>query len=197
MRKRAIALAVFFLSFAVFGMTMLRATAYAPTDNQHAPTTPAFATTTAAEISPPVRLTIPTAGVDANVQQVGLTSNGDMGVPSNFTDVGWYKYGPMPGAVGNAVIDGHVDNGLSLPGVFKNLDQAKAGDYIYVRTESGTQLRFVIQAIQTYPYDAVPKETLFGHSDTPHLNLITCSGTWLPNGKTYDTRLVIYSALVP
>ena len=44
-----------------------------------------------------------------------------MGVPTNFTDVGWYRYGPAPGTPGNAVIDGHLD-GKSVPeAVFYNL----------------------------------------------------------------------------
>ncbi|HEV7121385.1 MAG TPA: class F sortase [Candidatus Paceibacterota bacterium] len=197
MRKRPIAFLLFLLSFAVFGMTLARATLYAPTDDQHAPANVAEAATAPTTVSAPTRLSIPSIGVDANVQQVGLTSAGDMGVPSNFTDVAWYKYGPLPGTPGSAVIDGHVDNGLSLPGVFKHLDQIRAGDSIYVMTQSGQQLHFVVQSTQRYPYDAVPKEQLFAKSDTPRLNLITCSGTWMPNSKTYDTRLVVYTTLAP
>jgi len=47
----------------------------------------------------PLQLVIPSIGVSTTVQLVGLADDdtGTMGVPDNFTDVGWYKYGPRPG----------------------------------------------------------------------------------------------------
>src|ERR1039457_7041885 len=72
-------------------------------------------------LSTPVRLVISALHIDAKVQDVGITKNGNMATPNNFTDVGWYKYGALPGEMGSAVIAGHVDDGLALPGVFKHL----------------------------------------------------------------------------
>lgn len=120
-----------------------------------------------------------------------------MGTPSNFTDVAWYKYGPVPGALGSAVIDGHVDNGLALAGVFKHLVDIKIGDRVTTVTRDGSQLQFAVVAIETYPYQDTPSSTIFATAtDTARLNLITCEGTWVPGGKTYDHRLVVYTQLV-
>ena len=143
----------------------------------------------------PVRLRMPALGVDAHVQHVGVNAKGNMAAPNNFTDVGWYKHGVPPGFLGSAVIAGHVDNGLALPGVFKNLSDLRIGDDIYIEKEDGSELHFVVTEIQVYPYTHVPRDTLFSRRDIPRLNLITCEGAWVSGERTYDQRLVVYAEL--
>jgi sortase (surface protein transpeptidase) len=87
------------------------------------------------ELAAPARIRIPSIGVDAFVQDVGIGKSGNMAVPTNYDDVGWYRYGPAPGEKGSAVIDGHVDNGFGLPAVFSRLSELEAGDDIYIDTE--------------------------------------------------------------
>lgn len=144
----------------------------------------------------PERLYIPKIGVDAAVQHVGLTKKGNMANPSNFTDVAWYKFGPVPGMLGSAVIAGHLDNALALNGVFKKLNELKVGDDVYVTSEDGEKLRFKVIESQIYPYDDAPEERIFNANDAKRLNLITCAGKWLKAEKTYDQRLVVYAELV-
>ena len=144
----------------------------------------------------PARLRIPTLGVDAYVQEVGVNAKGNMAAPNNFTDVGWYKHGTVPGFVGSAVVAGHVDNGLSLPGVFKNLNSIHIGDDIFLEKKDGGELRFRVTEIQTYPYAHVPLKVLFSRRDIPRLNLVTCEGDWIPSNKMYDQRLIVYTELV-
>lgn len=143
----------------------------------------------------PSRLVIPQLKIDADVQQVGIAASGNMAVPSKYSDVGWYKYGPAPGQPGSAVIAGHVDNGLALAGVFKRLGELRLGDEVIVKTRGGAELRFIVVDIRRYDYNAVPTGKLFEPGDFIHLNLITCSGDWVSSEKTYDERLVIYTAL--
>lgn len=184
----------------VFVATLLHATLYAPDNSSYAPPQTHAAITAAATTTPgqlPARLIIPKLGVDASVQDVGLTKAGSMGVPSNFTDAAWYKYGPVPGQRGSAVIDGHVDNGLSLPGVFKNLHQLQPGDDVYVQTAGGAKLHFIVRDVQEYPYMDVPAAQIFSRNDAARLNLITCTGSWVRAGRTYDRRLVVYATLSP
>lgn len=139
----------------------------------------------------PERLRIPAISVDALVQHVGLTAKKAMANPTNFTDVGWYKYGTIPGERGSAVMAGHVDNGLGLNGVFKNLKNLKKGDDIYVLDEEGTQIHFKVTAINHYKYDEAPAEDIFNESSKNLLRLITCGGKWLKEAKTYDERVVV------
>lgn len=178
---------------AVFSYTLVNATIIAPQDGQGTP--PQTASVVAAG-DVPMRLSIPALSIDAAVQETGLTKVGAMGTPSNFTDVAWYKYGPAPGQVGSAVIDGHVDNGLSLAGVFKHLGDINVGDDVYVTTQSGQQLHFRVSDIEIYPYKDAPSNLIFERNDAVRLNLITCDGTWVKGDKTYNERLVVYTTLV-
>lgn len=144
----------------------------------------------------PVRLKIPSLSIDAHVQHVGTTQQGNMAAPSNFSDVGWYKHGTVPGMAGSAVIDGHVDNALALPGVFEHLAYAKVGDDIYIETVDGKNLHFRVRAIEVYPYKEVPAKYVFEKTNEARLNLITCDGTWIAGEKTYDKRLIVYAIRV-
>ncbi len=168
-------------------------------------TTPTYQATTSEERNSaaavlkadgPTRLLIPAIGVNANVQRTGINAKGAMGVPTNFTDVAWYAKGTVPGDVGSAVMAGHLDNGLGLSGVFKNLAAVKTGDEINVTTMSGKTLRFVVTDVSQFAYDDPGTSNIFD-ADTgrPLLRLVTCGGKWLPSLKTYDKRVIVTAEL--
>lgn len=182
----------------VFATTLVRATLYAPEVEVVSTTLQALAPAReATEGELPKRLRIPTLSIDAFVKHVGINDKGNMATPGNFTDTGWYKYGTVPGDIGSAVVDGHVDNALALAGVFNNLKDLKAGDDIYIDTASSTQLHFVVQEVATYSATEVPLERVFNGKDAARLNLITCTGEWNRDKKEYAERLVVYAVLVP
>ena len=143
----------------------------------------------------PTRLSIPKLEVDAYVERLGITATGNMASPNGFSNVSWYKYGTIPGATGSAVMAGH-DNGIYVPGVFRRLNEMRIGDDVYVVSENGKQLHFRVTDIEVYPYDEAPLERIFNTTDKSRLNLITCTGEWLPNLKMSDQRLVVYTELV-
>lgn len=150
------------------------------------------------ENSLPVRIIIPKLDIDTDVQHVGLTTKGNMGVPTNFTDAGWYKYGTVPGNQGSAVIAGHQTNALSLPAVFMPLPKLESGDDLYIVDEEGKKLRFRVIKKEIVPYNLQGQklEEIFNSKNGRYLNLITCDGEWLPEAKTNDKRLVVYAELV-
>lgn len=143
--------------------------------------------------APPERIVIASIGVNAYVQKVGINKKGDMGIPNNFSDVGWYKYGSLPGNVGSAVVAGHVDNALALDGVFKHLGELTPGTKIKIVTEKGQTVRFAVYDVETYLYDNVPTELVFNKDDDAYLNLVTCGGKWIQEKHSYDRRIVVYT----
>ncbi len=160
------------------------------------PAAAALGTKNSASSEAPVHITIPVIGVDANVGSVGLGKTGNMAVPTNYTDVGWYRYGTLPGEIGSAVMDGHLDNGFGLDAVFKRLGELTPKDDIYITTAGGKKLHFRVISVDTYPYDALPLHEIFHRNDGSYLNLITCDGTWSLSVGQYNERLVVRSALV-
>lgn len=148
----------------------------------------------------PSRLSIPSIGVDAAVQRVGITSQGNIGAPSIYNDVGWYIYGAKPGDPGNAIIDGHRNDGIGLPGAFWRLPEVKIGDEVNVTTLGGDVISFVVTKIDTYDADNVPKDRIFpseskSSKSISTLTLITCAGRWVPLSKTYDKRVFVTAEL--
>ncbi len=143
----------------------------------------------------PVTIHIPSLGINAKVQKVGLNRIGNIGAPDNFTDVAWYKYSSVPGQPGSAIIDGHVDNGLGLAGVFKNLSTIATGTKISVTTALGKIFVFQVVAINVYGYLNVPMSSIL-NSPNPTIQLITCDGTWVGDQKTYNERLVVSATLI-
>jgi sortase (surface protein transpeptidase) len=142
----------------------------------------------------PVRLRIPALGLLTAIDPVGLRA-GAMDVPTNVWHVGWFHLGPRPGAVGNAVIDGHLDS-TTGPAIFLTLHTLRVGDRIYVTDRAGIERGFVVTELHSYRLTDAPRARIFGPSTGRHLNLITCSGTWQASAHLYDQRLVVYARLL-
>ena len=140
--------------------------------------------------SDPVRLTIPKIAVDANIQQMGLTTEGDMEAPQTNEDAGWYKFGAEPGNEGSAVIAGHL--GLNDDAVFGKLKLLQAGDSVETVDSRGQKATFIVKETRRYGYDEAPEEVFRSASGT-HLNLITCDGDWNSDQNTYADRLVVFT----
>lgn len=141
----------------------------------------------------PVRLKIPKISVDAAIDYVGVTPQGELGVPKGPTNAAWYEFGARPGNKGNAVIDGHFGYKDNIPAVFDHLNSLQKGDNIYVLDEKGKTAIFVVRELRTYAQNE-DSSVIFVSSDAKaHLNLITCQGTWNESQKSYSNRLVVFA----
>lgn len=137
----------------------------------------------------PYWIYVPSIEVSSAIKGVGIDKKGNMDVPSGKTaDVGWYKFGPVPGHTGTAVLDAHVT------AAFKDLNKVKTGDSIYIYTTGGQVLRFVAKSSKEYEAKTTPSTVLFAPSKSPDLKLITCSGTLLGGGEATH-RLIVSARL--
>lgn len=139
----------------------------------------------------PVKLMIPTLNINAKIQSVGITKDGNMDVPNNTQDVGLFSLGPKPGEIGSSVITGHFDDKNGDNAVFYNLDKLVKGDKIFVEDNNNKKIAFIVQEIRKF--DEKYAEEVFSTNDTAHLNLITCNGVWDKTKNSYDNRLVVFS----
>lgn len=142
------------------------------------------------------RLRIPSIAVNAVVQSVGLTPQGSIGIPTNYTDVAWFTGSPRPGSVGNAIMSGHRDTRFFAPGVFRHLTDLKIGDDVYVDGSDGKTVHFRVVEKKTYTEDTDRLAEITGETNRTLLNLITCEGIWNQLVRRYDKRLVVFTELV-
>jgi sortase A len=143
----------------------------------------------------PRLITIPSIKLKRDIIDVGIASDGKLDVPPNYTQVGWYKHGTLPGKTGSAVLDGHVDNGSTIDGPFKRLREVKIGDEIFVTAADGTRQKFVVTQSKAYPTNKFPGELVFHDKSGKLLKIITCHGKYIPSIDTYDQRLIVTAEL--
>ncbi|HLQ30991.1 MAG TPA: class F sortase [Ktedonobacteraceae bacterium] len=152
---------------------------------------------TASLVVNPSRLIIPTIGINALVEPLGILPNGDLATPvrNPWEDVGWYNGGPHPGEHGSAVIDGHLDRPRGYPAVFWRLRNLQVGSQVLVVNSDGKTLHFQVTSIAYYTPQSAPIQDIFGNSGGTYLNLITCAGDWIPTQHQTALRLVVYTSL--
>jgi len=184
-------------SFGAAGLAMTRhpvARDYGAAPTLPAPTGPVAAAPQqrSAQVSPPVSLTIPSIGVQTSLIHLGLTASGTLQVPPSTAVAGWYTGSPRPGAVGSAVIAGHIDSRAG-PGVFFRLSQLHPGDRVYVRRADGTLAVFRVTVVREFPKDGFPTSAVYGPTPDPEVRLITCGGTFDPQLGSYLSNTVVYA----
>ena len=140
----------------------------------------------------PVELIIPSIGVQTKLTHLGVTAKGALQVPSSTAVAGWYTRSPRPGAIGSAVIAGHIDSRTG-PGVFFYLSKLRPGDRVYVRRTDGTLALFRVTAVRSYAKDHFPTLAVYGPTPDAELRLITCGGTFDPALKSYLRNVVVYA----
>lgn len=141
----------------------------------------------------PIGLRIERLGVDAPVGAYGVDGSGQMAVPDNVTEVGWYRFGPAPGEDGSAVLAAHVDLAGSGPGVFYELDTLEVGDRLSVVYADGSETGFRVIARTTYDKTRLPLDVIFSREGPAVLTLITCGGAFNRSIKRYDSNVVVYA----
>ena len=167
-----------------------------------AATAPATATAVAASdpgnVAPPARIRLPSLGVDTAVVAVGVDARGEMAVPEDVKETGWYRFGPAPGSgAGSSVVSGHVDDKLQGRGAFYRLVDLAVGDPVVVTTAAGADLAFRVSAVRRIPKSTLPVDELFARDGPPHLTLVTCGGAFDRALGSYRDNVVVTAVPVP
>ncbi|RLU94575.1 class F sortase [Streptomyces griseocarneus] len=147
--------------------------------------------------SPPVRMRIPGIQVDAPLRPLGLRPDGGLESPpeDDRNLAGWYTGGPAPGAVGTAVVAGHVDT-ADGPAVFYSLGALKKGHAVEVDRADGRTAVFTIDAIEVYASADFPSQKVYGPSARAELRVITCGGGFDADTNAYLGNVVVYAHLI-
>ena len=145
----------------------------------------------------PVQLLIPSLYVNREVEAVGVDRRGVLNMPLNAWNAGWYRGGPVPGAPGDTVIEGHAGS-PEQPMLFGKLVTLRRGERIVVVTSDGLRRLFLVATMASVPIGAVPPGMAQPYGP-PRLTLITCTGYYDKDKYTWSQRLAVdasYAGLV-
>jgi LPXTG-site transpeptidase (sortase) family protein len=137
------------------------------------------------------RIAIPTIGLDAEVVPAGLIQqNGALTWEIPKHKAGHAEGTAGAGALGNAVLLGHVDS-LRSGDVFRQLENVSVGDRVTVRSGGGLYTYEVVEARAVERADTSMVQT----TQRASLTLFTCHGQWLPTIWDYTHRFVVRAEL--
>ena len=147
----------------------------------------------------PVRLRIPSIGVDTGLLRLGRDGDGAVEVPEGphkWDMAGWYAGagGTRPGDRGSAVLLGHVDS-TSGPAVFYRLRELRPGDQVEVVRADRTVVRFTVDRVEQYPKSRFPTDDVYYPTFTPKLRLVTCGGSFDPVIHHYRSNVIVFASL--
>jgi len=141
----------------------------------------------------PVEVRLPTLGIVAPVEEVGLTPDGDVGIPDSPRSVGWFRGAAVPGDPGTAVLASHVDSRREGLGVFAGLVRVAVGDRVELVAADGTTTLWTIVAREQVPKDELPSGRLFGLAGGPALALVTCGGRFDAAARSYTDNVIVWA----
>ncbi|GLW59504.1 class F sortase [Kitasatospora phosalacinea] len=143
----------------------------------------------------PIRLRIPSLGIDTALLPLGLGPDGALQPPplGQGGTAGWYAAGTSPGEKGTAIVTGHVDT-PDGPAVFYPLSQLTPGATVTVERADHTTATFTVDRVTNYPKTNVPDE-VYAPATRPELRLITCGGAFDRTRGGYQDNTVAYAHL--
>jgi hypothetical protein len=145
-------------------------------------------------VTAPVAVRLPTLGVVAPLDAVGLEPDGAMEIPHDIRRVGWYEPGVLPGEpTGTAVLSGHVDSREQGRGALWGLKNMDVGDEVTVEHEDGRTTTWRVEARTSYPKEQLPIADIFTRFGDPRLVLITCGGDFDRSARRYSRNIVVYA----
>ena len=165
----------------------------APAPSPSKPATPCVGSLLA-----PVDITIPAIDVHSCLLQLGLNADRTVQTPTlqQVSEAGWYKYSASPGAVGPAVILGHIDSAQYGPGVFFKLGTLVAGDKITITRADHSVATFAVTQVAEYPKTDFPSTKIYGSTKDSEIRLVTCGGRFDTSTGSYIDNIVAYGTLL-
>ena len=142
-------------------------------------------------IGAPVRLVVPSVGIDAPVVPIETSTDGVLTPPADVDTAGWWQRSAEPGARrGQVLVTGHtVHDG---DGSMDAMGEVQAGDRVRLRRGGKTAL-YRTTAVTVYSKAEVAERAtkLFGQ-DRGHgrLVLVTCTD-W--NGEDYESNIIVFA----
>lgn len=152
---------------------------------------PAGPDATKVDRAEPTGLSIPRLSLRVPVVPTTIESNGQMALPDRPSEIGWYAYGPTPGAEeGSAVLAGHVDSRRYGIGPLVKLQRLERGDSVVVTSARG-KTTFSVVSVERISKRALPVRDLFRRTGSPELRIVTCGGPYDRKSGGYRDNVIV------
>ncbi len=138
----------------------------------------------------PLRVHVPSIGVDAEMIDLGTNADGTLEVPVDFAQVGWYTGRAVPGEPGPAILAGHVDS-FTGPAVFFDLADLQQGAIVEVDRTDGLTASYRVVEVFEVDKDAFPTDLVYGPTEGPELRLVTCGGNFDSAVRSYESNVIV------
>jgi LPXTG-site transpeptidase (sortase) family protein len=159
---------------------------------------PSAATVASYHVSPniPRYIDIPALNIHSEILSEGVSGGGQLQVPWDIYDTGWYNASAQPGQNGAMLIDGH--SGIDgMHGVFYQLGALLVGDQIIITQGNGQKFTYKVVKNQIVNSQDVNMQSMVVsiNPNVPGLNLITCTGEQIPGTDQLNERVQVYAIL--
>lgn len=140
----------------------------------------------------PRLLELPSVGVTMPIVSVGVSSSdGQMQMPPDPANIGWYRFGPRPGSSrGSAVLAGHVDSLRYGIGPLARLNSLQRGDRVSIRT-TGPSLAFRVVRVAVISKSDVALRTVFRRGGPGTLRIVTCGPPYIASKGGYQDNVIV------
>jgi len=145
----------------------------------------------------PSRVVVASLGVDVPVLPTGLDDAGNMALPPDPANAGWYEYGPAPASTAGAtVIAAHVDSLTYGIGPFAAFADAVPGTEIVVTDTAGAVRTYVVSSVNTTDKLDVVWASVFDRTGPSRLVVVTCGGEFDYNTRHYLSNVIVVATPV-
>ena len=154
------------------------------------PTVPPVESLAGATPVHPVRLRIPSIGVDTSLERLKMNRDGHLRPPRDPDRAGWFSGSAVPGDLGAAVVAGHRDSRTGRA-VFWRLTDLRRGDRIRVTRSDGVTARFTVTHVRRVARARFPTARVYGATPGHELRLITCGGHYDDRHGHYRDNVLV------
>lgn len=141
----------------------------------------------------PTSVALPTLGLTLPIRGVGIAVDGQMELPPNPSEVGWYRFGPAPtSATGAVVLAAHVDSRTYGPGPLARVRTLAPGSTIVVSTATRS-VSYTVTDVIVVQKKELDLSLLFDRDGPPRLHLVTCGGEYV-KGTGWTSNVTVIAS---
>ncbi|MFE4974836.1 class F sortase [Kitasatospora sp. NPDC056651] len=146
--------------------------------------------------STPLRVGIASIKLDAALLALGSDPKGSPELPPYTMPetAAWLRDTPAPGAVGAAVLAGHVDTPTG-PAVFWKLSAVPAGSTVDITRIDGSTATFTVDRVKAFPRSTFPADLVYAPTAAAELRIVTCGGAYDRAHHEYSDNVILFAHL--